>query len=241
MSERSDRIDAWRALARADPLKGRTSCLLVANQLSRNTNKEEFERSCRLITWQGIDTLVAETGLSETMVRKCLKRLLAIGRIRIAEKGGGRGNSTRYELLLETLHTRAPFPATESPTETLHSEGLNPTLRGPKPYTRVHPNREHRTLKQDNTDTWASAPRLRADALGALDEELRAELGERFVWLDAAKLDGHSADTVTLAVLNSYQADNIRKHCEADILRVADAEKLEFVVQRQPPTARRLP
>ena len=237
MSERSDRIHAWRALVRADPLKGRTSCLLVANQLSQNTNKEEFERTGRLITFQGIDRLVVvETGLSKTMVRECMKRLATVGRILKIETGGGRGRSNRYELSLETLHTYAPFPAAAASIETLHSEGLNPPLRGSKPYTRVHPNKEHRTKEREN-DIESSAPRPRAVALGALDAldaDMRQHLREKAKWVDAAKPVEFINGVLTLSVLTPYQGDNIRKHCLADILAVTGATELKFEVNSQP-------
>jgi hypothetical protein len=173
-----------------------------------------------------------------------LKRLIAVGRIRIVKQGGGAFNTNQIELLLETLHTCAPFPATETSTETLHSEGLNPALRGPKPYTRVYPNLESlESLRTTPVNTGASGPRRRANALGPLEPQLQAELGERFGYLDAAKLDGHSADTVTLWVLNEHQANNIRTHCEADIRRVFEVTKLEFVfgLKAAPLTARGQP
>jgi hypothetical protein len=79
------------------------------------------------------------------------------------------------------------------------------------------------------TGTETGGPRQRADAPGPHEAGLRKRLGERFEWLDCAKLAGHSTDTVTLAIVTRAQGDNIRKHCEADILAEFGVTRLEFV------------
>lgn len=64
-------------------------------------------------------------------------------------------------------------------------------------------------------------------------------LGERFEYLAAVKLAGHSKDAITLSVLTTYQADNIRRHCQADILAVAGASELKFEVILPEPLRKR--
>jgi hypothetical protein len=58
-----------------------------------------------------------------------------------------------------------------------------------------------------------------------------------------ARLVARTADTVTLSVLTAYQRDEIRKHCEGDILAAAGATKLEFAVEIAvaPLSRRRMP
>jgi hypothetical protein len=92
------------------------------------------------------------------------------------------------------------------------------------------------------SDTETGGPRQRANALGPLDADLRARLGERIKWLAMAKLVEHSADTLTLSVLTALQADNIRRHCEPDILAVAGVTRLAFQIEiAAEPNARRRP
>jgi hypothetical protein len=130
----------------------------------------------------------------------------------------------------------------------------------------VHPNLEHNRTLRPTADTEHGGPRQRADALGPppetgkrlgngsgptaqgeppdpalgpLDADLRQRLGERFEYLAAVKLAGHSKDAITLSVLTTYQADNIRRHCQADILAVAGASELKFEVILPEPVRKR--
>ena len=119
-----------------------------------------------------------------------------------------------------------------------------------KPRQPCHPNlliTDDRT-SAPTADTEPGGPRQRAVALGphplgALEPDLRKRLGENFKWLSMARLLVRAAETVTLSVLTAYPGDNIRKHCEADILAVAGATQLEFVIELTVdlPKQRRLP
>jgi hypothetical protein len=97
-----------------------------------------------------------------------------------------------------------------------------------------------------NGETEHHGPRRAEGALGplgALEPDLRRRLGENFKRLSMARLVARTADTVTLSVLTAYQRDEIRKHCEGDILAAAGATKLEFAVEIEaaPLSLRRMP
>lgn len=55
-------------------------------------------------------TLVFDTGLSESTIKRALRRFAETGLVRVAQRGGGRGIATRFELAekppLELLHER---------------------------------------------------------------------------------------------------------------------------------------
>ena len=84
--------------------------------------------------------------------------------------------------------------------------------------------------------------RLTNGPLGDLEPGLRDLLEEDYRRLAMAELKGRTADTVTLSVMTPTERDTIRKHCEAAILKVSGASKLEFVVELavEPPSLRRL-
>jgi hypothetical protein len=79
--------------------------------------------------------------------------------------------------------------------------------------------------------------------MGRLEAGLRRILGENFKWLVMAELVECSADVVMLSVMTAAERDNIRKHCEAAILEVSGASKLEFKIELavEPPPLRRMP
>ena len=96
----------------------------VAFQLTERTNKAEFEKSGRLVTWQGADTMAAATGLHERTVQRSVRRLQSNGHLAVIT-GGGRWLSNRYELILKTpvetpaeshpLATETPAVSTQNP------------------------------------------------------------------------------------------------------------------------------
>jgi hypothetical protein len=68
--------------------------------------------------------------------------------------------------------------------------------------------------------------------LAKLDADMRQELGDETSWLDGAKLIAHDETSTTLRVFNTHQADNVRRHCGATILKITGASRLDFVVER---------
>lgn len=224
--KRATQTYAWLNAVKAAP-RLRRSIFVVAFQLTQKISTAEFEISGRLITWQSIPLLAVSTGLGERAVRYAIRRLEATGYLSITT-GGGRKRSNHYTLTLpETLQARAGF----SEAETLQNSTVNPARIVPKPCTRVPPNllKKDSLIFPDKREADPRGPRLRADALGPHTAGLRKRLAERWEWLDCAKLAGHSSDTVTLAVVTLAQGDNIRKHCEADILAEFGVTRLEFV------------
>ena len=67
--------------------------------------------------------------------------------------------------------------------------------------------------------------------LAALDAEIRHKLDERAEWLTGAKLMARDEISVRWSVWNSYQADNIQKHCAALILEITGASRLDFEIE----------
>jgi hypothetical protein len=64
-------IEDWLAEVKADrQLEAASTCFLVAHQLSRRTNGNEFRKTGRLTTWQSVPTLAAAVGKSQATVRR---------------------------------------------------------------------------------------------------------------------------------------------------------------------------
>jgi DNA-binding transcriptional regulator PaaX len=109
-------IDRWLDGVKADRrhLKAGSTCVVIAQQLSRKTNGSEFRKTGRLVTWQAIPTLAAATGLSERMVRYAVRRLEAAGHLTI-KTGRGPGRSNHYTLI-EKRHQSAAIDEANSGT-----------------------------------------------------------------------------------------------------------------------------
>jgi hypothetical protein len=252
-------IERWLEGVKAGPrLKAAGSCFLIAHALSRRTNGNEFRKSGRLITWQSIPTMAGDTGLSERMVRYAVRRLEAAGHLAVMT-GHGPRQSNRYTLI-ENRHSGAAINSGNSstrvphiPEQMRHSGSPNAAPGCAESGTRVPPNSSitHSLTLPPTDDTEPGGPRLRAEealgplppAMGELDAPLRDLLGERWKWLVGVKLEARTADTVTLAVTTPSARDNIIRHCEADILAVAGASKLEFkfLIAVDVPPLRRMP
>jgi hypothetical protein len=239
----------------------------VAYQLSERTNEAEFARSGILLTWQGIALLAAEAGVCERTVQRSVGRLQKFKHLAI-KPGGGRHHSNRYTLL---LHATQAVAAIDDNSETVTAVsgfsgngdsgvGVSPETvtvvsgkgdsRVAKPRQPCHPNFYRTTDRTLATisETEPGGPRSRADALGPhplgeLEPELRSRLGENFKLLSMARLVARTDETVTLSVLTVWQGDNIRQHCEADILAAAGVTELrfEFAIAPEPPPLRRMP
>jgi hypothetical protein len=242
--------------------------LKIATQLTEFLNDDVFAESGRLVGWQGIQGLAKATGLCERAVQANLRRLERRGVVVPTMSQGGRSKTNCYELKMpQTPHAGAGFnhqkprtPVQGLAEQTPHSQVNKPRIRASKTPHAGAPElykNYNRTLAT-TAETDPGAPRQRAGALGAPSEgeqdessprfgqfeaDLRRALGERFKWLALSTLVEHINDTVVLSALTAGQADNIRKHCEADILAAIGASRLmfEIVLAAEPMNARRPP
>ena len=112
--KRGSQISRWLNQVKADRrLRGKSDTKL-AIQLTERTNADEFARSGDLVTWQGVATMAAETGLDKRTVQRARKRLQAFGHVAVAP-GGGRHRSNCITLVLKTLQAVASFEPAETP------------------------------------------------------------------------------------------------------------------------------
>jgi hypothetical protein len=247
---RNRQISRWRDQVKTDgSLTRAANCFKVAYQLSMKTNADEFDKSGRLVTWQGIKTLAMLTALSERTVFRAIRHLQANGHVSI-ESGGGRHRSNCYTLT-EAKNPVRPVRVLE--TETLTKMARNPDNAGAKPCQDCHPNlliNNNRTYAP-TTDTELGAPRQRAVALGApsgkqgglgeLGEEVRKRIdAANFdAWLgnDKATFVSLIDDTVTIAVQSKFIAREIANRFEREIVEAAGVKRLNIEVRPAPKAA----
>jgi len=141
----------------------------VAVQLSQYTNRAAYESSGKLIAFQSIKAMAADTGLTGRTVQKNIRKMQAVGLVASEPNRGGRHRSNHYTLTLpaddaaETLSRRTPF----SDQETLSREARNPVPLGPKPCPAGQTNYNNDTRTSATTaKTEPGGPRQRAVALG---------------------------------------------------------------------------
>ena len=236
-----------------------STCSLVALQLTDKTNEREFARSGTLITWQAELTIAVAIGRCERTVRTAIKLMERHDYVLI-KSGHGKGRSNQYTLTLPNRQEVAAYGGSDTgkklPVET---EG-NRQLLSRQPATfeqatgkKLPPNlsKNHLSNLSAHPDTEPAARDgaspapggARPPPLGQYDADLRRRLGDDFKWLRTASLVGKSGGTLTLAIKTDFQGEMIRKLCQAAILEVTGASRLEFNVELptvvDPPKARR--
>jgi len=148
----------------------RGAAIKVAVQLSQYTNRAAYESSGKLIAFQSIKAMAADTGLTGRTVQKNIRKLQAVGLVASEPNRGGRHRSNHYTLTLpaddaaETLSRGTPF----SDQKRVNAEARNPVPLGPKPCPAGQTNytNDIKLPSEPNSETEPGGPRLRADALG---------------------------------------------------------------------------
>ena len=97
-SEHSGRGVAIARWLHAANRRSRNAATTVAVQLSQYTNAAEFENTGKLIAFQSIETMAAESGLTDRTVQKNIRKLQAVGFVACSPNHGGRGRSNCYTL-----------------------------------------------------------------------------------------------------------------------------------------------
>jgi len=231
-------INDWLDAVEADRRLTANSVFKVAWQLTRKLNEKEFAKSGKLITWQGIKTLAAATGLSARMVRYAVRQLEASGHLAI-KAGHGDGQSNCYTLIEQKWQPVAAYNSGNSGNPLPHSGEQKRQSGVSKAATHcaesgnpLPPNSLKNSFYNSsapNSDTEPGGPRSRADGpLGPLDAEaLRRRIGDDHfnAWLSKVSFVSLTAGTLTLAVPNRLFAREIPNRFERPLLENAPGAK----------------
>jgi DNA-binding transcriptional MocR family regulator len=131
-----------------------------------------FMQPARPTCWPSIDTLCEATGLSRSTIKAATAVLDELGYIS-RTRGVGRGNSTKYEAVLEKGRPTGRFPGSEKGQLT-REKGQNSPLKGP-----AHRPRSVRSTQRDAGAALNGAPPL--DECAGCGER-RELVDERFLY-----------------------------------------------------------